>query len=1036
MNETNTTQTTEYVWRRLNDPVRLPGVGELPWWVWLLLLGVVLAAAFVYVVWMYVKDSRGVGPVWAVFLGTLRTAVYAILAVVFLLPALQTWEESQVRGKVLVVFDASNSVSAVVDDPPEGGVTPLTRQDKVIAFLAQNDGSFLARLEAKNPTTAYRIAVKPDDAFLHFQDGSNGFRKEREDRLNDPNQANTPLPAGPLPRTLWEAWLKPNTPPAPPDDWGDADKERLRRLVESNKKLAEAGFFNGTNLGDSLLALLNREVNNEIQGVVVFTDGRSTQGSLEAFGQLEQRARTAKIPVFVVGVGEDRPQVQLEILDVRVPPQVQPEDRFRLAVELTGVGKADAEVPVTLELVYTKKGKNGQEEELPILLVEAENKADPNKPRQEVDLGKKVVIRPPAPVRFDRGSPPRAEVEFPLDAAALAEAAGVTLDKAKRWELGETKEGEFKFRAHVPKDRLETFVGKEHVSDAADLRVVKRPVRVLLFASAPTRDYQFVRTLLVREVEKKRAELAVHIQLPPGRTERRTGVVQDIPPERLLGAFPNRLDTPSDDPNEKLYDLAEYDVIVAFDPDWSQLNDAQLKLVEKWVEKGGGLIVLGGPINTVELARPKRTNNPERLRPILDLYPVKLADIRIEEMDRSAVEPFALTFDGATPEMEFLKLDEGSGEKGAPAFLDDWKEFFYGAAKSGTVVRGFYNYYPVENAKTGAQVVARFTDPRAKLKDGTTQQPYLVISDPNSGRRVIWLGSGETWRLRQYREAYHERFWAKLVRYAGARNQGKLSRRIDPRVGRYATANRPFLIEAKVEGKGGEPLGPRAKQPVVKIILPTGANPADMKTEVEMKPAGAGREGVFQVRVVPRTAGEYAMEIKSPETGDAVSQRFTVKEANPEMDNTSPDFPAMYRLASPATEVLVRVGEATRTELTARLQRPRFTAEAEQRSPPAAAAPAEEKGDAREEPYRLYFDLKNADLIPDCMTPKVSTRRSRGPVVDQWDQSWPVNGLWDWAYRLVGSEPPSRPVEVPVVLAAVVGLLSVEWLTRKLLRLA
>ena len=94
-----------------------------------------------------------------------------------------------------------------------------------------------------------------------------------------------------------------------------------------------------------------------------------------------------------------------------------------------------------------------------------------------------------------------------------------------------------------------------------------------------------------------------------------------------------------------------------------------------------------------------------------------------------------------------------------------------------------------------------------KLKDGTTQMPYLLTTDPNSGRRVVWIGSGETWRLRQHREAYHERFWTKLARYAGARNQGRLNRRVALNMGRVYTANRPVDVEVKVEARGDEPAG-------------------------------------------------------------------------------------------------------------------------------------------------------------------------------------------------------------------------------------
>src|SRR5207244_1490224 len=50
MNEATTAQTTEFVLRRLADPIRFFG-HELPPTLWLVLLGFVLAAAFFYVAW-------------------------------------------------------------------------------------------------------------------------------------------------------------------------------------------------------------------------------------------------------------------------------------------------------------------------------------------------------------------------------------------------------------------------------------------------------------------------------------------------------------------------------------------------------------------------------------------------------------------------------------------------------------------------------------------------------------------------------------------------------------------------------------------------------------------------------------------------------------------------------------------------------------------------------------------------------------------------------------------------------------------------
>jgi hypothetical protein len=503
-------------------------------------------------------------------------------------------------------------------------------------------------------------------------------------------------------------------------------------------------------------------------------------------------------------------------------------------------------------------------------------------------------------------------------------------------------------------------------------------------------------------MDKKRAELSIYLQLPPGVTERRGGVVQDVPSERLLGQFPTRLE--SSDKDEQLYALDQYDAIVAFDPDWTQLSENQLKMVGRWVENGGGLVAVGGPINTLELARPK--SFAAKLKPILDLYPVVLSDVRISDFDRDTREAWPLDFTGATPDMEFLKLDEGEEVK----FLTDWDSFFYGpdGKKGSPLVRGFYNYYPVEKPKSSAVVVARFADPAGKLKDGSLQ-PYLVTSSPSSNRRVVWVGSGEMWRLRSFNVSYHERFWMKLLRYAASNTMSRISKRIRLYMGSTHIANKPIEFEGKFEGKDGEPLPPGPKVPSVQIAAPPGLADTVAPRPFEMK-AKPNSEGWFSGRFQVRAAGDYTLTVKNPETGDALTHRFSVKEANPEMDNTRPDFQTMYELASEADDVLGRMGDAERQELKRSLQRPRMENDAQ--------------ADNKDDKMRLYFDLKNAPLIAGCMRPDVQTLRNRGPIEDLWDDSFV---LWDRE---------SQPITMSYVLLTIVGLLSLEWLTRKLLRLA
>ena len=165
------------------------------------------------------------------------------------------------------------------------------------------------------------------------------------------------------------------------------------------------------------------------------------------------------------------------------------------------------------------------------------------------------------------------------------------------------------------------------------------PVRVLVLAGAPTREYQFVRTLLFREQEKKRFEVRIFSQNGAGLlTEEHD----------LLARFPDRLEATGD----KYAALGTYDVLVAFDPDWTKLSADQRLLVAAWVKKGGGMIVVAGPLHTLPLVRGA---DQEALKMIAGLYPVVLDDPRLNERD--AQKPWRLHFGKAAQDLPFLKLN-------------------------------------------------------------------------------------------------------------------------------------------------------------------------------------------------------------------------------------------------------------------------------------------------------------------------------------------------------------------------------------------
>ena len=106
------------------------------------------------------RDSRSVGWAWAAVLATLRSAVYLILASVFLLPAWQTWETTETRSRVVLLIDVSGSMNTKDDVPTDTMPVAklLTRKDKVVRFLSDEQLAFVKKLQEKNPIVAFRFA--------------------------------------------------------------------------------------------------------------------------------------------------------------------------------------------------------------------------------------------------------------------------------------------------------------------------------------------------------------------------------------------------------------------------------------------------------------------------------------------------------------------------------------------------------------------------------------------------------------------------------------------------------------------------------------------------------------------------------------------------------------------------------------------------------------------------------------------------------------------------------------------------------------
>jgi len=695
-------------------------------------------------------------------------------------------------------------------------------------------------------------------------------------------------------------------------------------------------------------------------------------------------------------------------------------------VPVVGTGLQDEDFDVTLEMTRVEDGSGR-----PV-------------------VGERTFTLGPKKGKFKgSGDHPNDTVEFEID---IQELKGIKSVADTNGDL----EGTWQFVAKVPRNAREAFAKAEHVSDPPTrVLVQKKKLRILLFAGGAGRDYQFVRTLLYREVNEKRIEMSVFLQ-----TGREGHVDQDVESDRLLARFPDAIG-PS---KEKYMSLSDYDVIISFDADWTALDVNQLKMVKEWVgTHAGGIIFVAGPVHTFHLARPGGLD----LSSLLTIFPVVLRDSRLHNagIGHDPSRPYTLRFGPTAKLYDFLKLDE-TGE--SP--IAGWDDFFWGKGKNGfdagknaRPLRGFFNYYPVERIKPASVVLATFEGPEnSRINDGKDAQPYIVTMPYGNGK-TIYIGSAESYRLRTMArgESFHERFWIKMCRFAsaGTTAQKKYGRIL---LGRTVPTG-DVAFEAQIKGEDLQALARDSRPTVyVKKMSDPDAKPASF--DLKAKPTQGDWQGWFLGKVTIKEPGEYEFKIPIGGTNETLTHRLTVRKPNLEMDNLRHNHGALYQIASESRTVLDRLNGPMRAEVQKSLGRPAGEDLSEY--------PGKDSG-------HLFFPLISADQIPKCLINLPPDKQStKGSLKDLWDKGFstglpPVSSYFlamvipgliglvgavvllflrqKWAAAaFLGAalfiaacawffgDPDwvELPIDISFVLIVVVALLSIEWLTRKLLKLA
>lgn len=399
----------------------------------------------------------------------------------------------------------------------------------------------------------------------------------------------------------------------------------------------------------------------------------------------------------------------------------------------------------------------------------------------------------------------------------------------------------------------------------ADIEIVDRKTKVMLLAGGPTREYRFCRSMLYRD---KQIELDILLQTAG------PGVSQEA--ETILTEFPSSKD-----------ELYEYDCIIAFDPDWEQLTAGQMDLLEEWVAKqAGGLVVIAGPIYTDSWSQSKSAGK------IRDLYPV-IFHQRFALLDDDSFEsdnPWPIEFTQEGLDAEFLWLEDSAG-----ASKRIWSEF-----------DGVYGYYSVKGPKLGATVYATFGDPRANQSGPAV---YIAGQFVGSGR-VLYLGSGEMWRLRSMDdgEGYFERFYTKVVRHV---SQGRLLRGSSRGVllverDTYMLGN-TVAVRAQLEDEQHDPL--QAEQVMLEVIRPD-----NILQTVEMR-ALEGTPGTFSGQFAVYQEGFFRLQLRLDEEAlegdDVLSRRIEVRVPDLELEYSQRNNALLSEIATTTGgQYYVGMGEA------------------------------------------------------------------------------------------------------------------------------
>ena len=226
------------------------------------------------------------------------------------------------------------------------------------------------------------------------------------------------------------------------------------RIPEWDKILQPRGA--STRLGDAVDQLLVELRSKTLSGVVVFSDGAVNAG--RDIHPANERARKDGVRLFAAATGSTNPPVNLSVSKIIAPTDVQKGDGYEI------------------EALITAQGMNGRN-----VIVELLQQPPGSTESAMIDSHEAPILEDGTPisVRFERRSEEAGEFVYTIQVRPAS---------------GESQE------SRDDDNRL-----------SRNVNVFDRPLKVLLAAGGPMRDYQFVRNVL-----RRHKAMEIHLYLQTG----------------------------------------------------------------------------------------------------------------------------------------------------------------------------------------------------------------------------------------------------------------------------------------------------------------------------------------------------------------------------------------------------------------------------------------------------------------------------------------------------------------------------------------